>query len=1188
MQRESHADHDVDVNILYSIVSLAQQSPDPPFRALFAAYDIVLAENGIATEHDQIYFRYLLRLGEGPTAATNEGLVVKFRALLVRLGIHLVLGDDQGAAEEEAVEDAPAEDVAPRKRHDEGDVRQARRRVSFNDSNLDITWLSGGRLETDGPKAEARRRTSAEHEAHKSLPRNATGLNTSYRADSAAPLLKQSLRGRQSGKRAAAPRARSLSTQDSVRIIRGGSVESWVRRAHGGASGTEESEMDYLGSSPPQMPFTGHAPPMPLYHPSDTQMLSDADAFYSTTIIKTARKCLHRWHDESIRVQQTHKDLLQVAANYDRQTLTHQAISLWRTALNEKRQTVETERFFEHYERRASRARDLFLLNKAFTHWAQSASDQVVRTNVARRHILRTRYFNSWRDITVINELKCRRIGLRKWFAVWRTKLARKSIDDEKAVAVYEERLVEKTYWKWFWQFCERRAPVWKEARLKRAFLDRLSDHLVLSRDMNVMAQRTRDRNLLRKCLALLVARSQIVRVGNDRAVHFRQRNLLIGTLTEVRRYAQLSPITKRVSQVVSINLSAKVLSIWQLNTRMAGQAVLVDQQRILRNAWTSWNDNLRSKALRSKIDDRVVLQALYKWFLAGRLALFQRVQDHRLKQRIVQTLSLRLAAKKFQLDEASLMFQENQRHRLLQYVMLKLHGKTHIEEVQERQAIEFRNARAMRSILPQWRAKVEHIQSLNRWATDARFYCLTTFALRLWKEATSNAKRIRRRDAYATIRRRTKVTLVRNCLDTWRRKTARSQSMIAQADSAYRARLVTIGTAVLDTWIYQAAHSLDLHVRGEEIYRRHLFTITISRLSAEGQRVQQLRYNAEAFVVQSNEVLVADMLKRLKWSLFCRKRASENAVALAERNGVQHRRNMLRYWAEQARRRRASRVMVEEVDSPIKKVPAPTPVPAAVPPTPVTAKMQAVGSGTDLFRSLRLPSARKTASAPPPPASAQDEEHPDAALISEDEELDFGATHRAEEWTSFDIPIDVVLPTPDEDTVVPPSSQPPFATPLPGYLRTPSKRTTARQKARFRNLASTHKPGSAPPNLSGYEPRAGASLATTTPAPFRPSGLRDMEALTPQITPFERKMRAGGYSSRTPAGEPPVAPSFGKSMYGGPAPTFGKLPVAFGSSFVPPAGGEVRGGEGGGGGGLAATGRSVRFFEVDGHEKSS
>ncbi|KAG9726903.1 hypothetical protein KCU75_g20134, partial [Aureobasidium melanogenum] len=97
---------DQDINILFQIVSDAQQSQNPPFKALFAAYDKVLADHGIAQEHDQRIFRYLLRLGEG-RSHNSRSLMYKLRQLLAILDIHIVVQDEQDAAEDAEINVSP-------------------------------------------------------------------------------------------------------------------------------------------------------------------------------------------------------------------------------------------------------------------------------------------------------------------------------------------------------------------------------------------------------------------------------------------------------------------------------------------------------------------------------------------------------------------------------------------------------------------------------------------------------------------------------------------------------------------------------------------------------------------------------------------------------------------------------------------------------------------------------------------------------------------------------------------------------------------------------------------------------------------------------------------------------------------------------------------------------------------------
>ncbi|KAG9523000.1 Sfi1-domain-containing protein, partial [Aureobasidium melanogenum] len=1127
---------DQDINILFQIVSDAQQSQNPPFKALFAAYDKVLADHGIAPEHDERIFRYLLRLGEG-RSHNSRSLMYKLRQLLAKLDIHIVVQDEQDAAEDVEINLSP-DNVRPTQEIGQSSATRSRR-ASFNDTRLDESWVSGGRLDA----------ARSEHSPHASLD----DLSRMRKPSTHGPPVTNgaSTRGGVAAQyQAQTRRSHSVSTQDSIRATRPPAPEPWPRHQpsidYQNVVTDDETESD-IPSSPPVLPPNHQFAPQHI-EPIEAELTYEAEAFFHTSQIKTARRCLHQLSLESSRLQH----MARIAQNHDQRLLKTQAFSIWASKLLDKRQAAETEQFFDQYERRATRARDLFLLNKAFTHWAQSTSDEVARTSVARRHILRTRYFNAWRDITAVNDLKCRRLGLRKWFSVWRTNAARKAVDNERAVAIYEENLVQRIWWKWFWAFCERKAPVWHDHRAKQSCLHSLTGAVTRLRQHEAAASQMRNTNLLKKSFGALVARQTAIHSLHRNAEELHRANLVNSCFHHLVQESKLGHASKEMSTVVSRRLLTTAVSVWQLNTQLSQQATIADRRRILQNAWTNWNDNLRARALVAKIDDRVVLENLYKWVLQSRLALFRRVTDNRLQERALQTLSLRLTEQRFHLEEAAMIFKEHKRRRMLASVMLKFHGISRAEEVMERQALEFRNTHVMNAVLPVWIQRAKHLMKLDRWSNDAKYYCLANGAIRKWKDATSQAQRNKRRDAYVQIRSRVKSRMVRDCFAAWRERATVATQLDATAVEHANNRHINAGTAIFNLWRDKTRQNNQLSIQAEEFSARLLFLRTIAILVSKGQEV--LLHHTQALTLRSQtiDLLATGTLKRLKWALFCHRRNLDSAAALEQRNSQQHRRNMLRYWAEQASRRRAARTLPLPLDSRQDDVPesptkapspatAPTPVPVPLPPS------------SNLFSSLRLPSARKT----PAPLSAQSRLAP---LLDGDEEesdvedMDFGATHRAEEWTSFDVLKDVInRPQPQQplyqsqsqaqqrfDSVV-------TSTPIPGYMaRTPSKRT---QRA---------KALSAIPSIN---PTRREVVVSTTPAPTRSND----NVQTPQVTPFERKMRKGGYGSSMGSGsgvdlaEESFTPAtFRRTRFGG-APNFGGV----------------------NGNAAQQTGRSVRFFDV-------
>ena len=316
-----------DINILFQIVSDAQQSPHPPVKALFAAYDKVLAEHGIAQEHDQRFFRYVLRLGEGASHNTRS-LMSRLRKLLAKLDIHIVVQDDQDAIKEEEVDFSP-DNVRPTQELGQSSATRSRR-ASFNDTRLDETWVSGGRLDP------ARSR----HSPHASLD----DLSRMRKPSTNVPRAPNEVSSR--GRVGTQPqtqqrRSRSLSTQGSVRAARPPAPEPWPRHQppldyQNSLTDDDETESD-IPSSPPVLP--SHYPAAPQHiAPLEEELAYEAGAFFHASQIKTARRCLHQLSFESSRIQHMGR----IAQGHDQRLLKSQALSIWAAKLLDRRQAAET------------------------------------------------------------------------------------------------------------------------------------------------------------------------------------------------------------------------------------------------------------------------------------------------------------------------------------------------------------------------------------------------------------------------------------------------------------------------------------------------------------------------------------------------------------------------------------------------------------------------------------------------------------------------------------------------------------------------------------------------------------------------------------------------------------------------------------------------------------------------------
>ncbi|KAF1842873.1 Sfi1-domain-containing protein [Cucurbitaria berberidis CBS 394.84] len=921
------------IETLYEIVRRAQLSssgqpshpsdPNPPSsRALFAAYEEVLEEQGLTSSDDAVLHRFLFRMQEN--RRRDEDLIQRFKRVLAEFGIDVEIDEDGEGIEVTTNLDATRN---TRNRTQSGLGRHSRRGSfdSFFDGTADkvagtdygelpprTRRGSHGPLNGYGDKWN-QRRTKSDIEAHSyqqaQIPiRNKTKGNTHRRSISGQqqPLRKRSV---------------SVSSRGSIQIRRDGQ-RGTSRAGDEDADDSEStdrttsldlSHVQIPGLNAPipaekyQSPYQQHYVPEP-WQPSDTRLMDEAETFEQQRLHRVARNYLQIWRSRTQERRSIRDDMEQLAIAFDRRILLRLSFEQLRDTLRMRRSTKETNRFFTRLESRADKARNLFLLTKAFTHWAKSAEDEVQRTSVARRHILRTRFFNGWRDITAVNELKIQHFVLGKFLRNWRARAATVSENSQFAVLLYEENLVRRVYKEWFFKFCAIAAPAWRNDRTRRVTLQKWSEILKVLRERNDWAADRRDRTVLRKSFQTWQQNTAKVQALEPRADAFRQTALLSSALRTLQKQAQLAPLLRQFQALANSRLVQTAFRTWRHTSQLSRQACSIDRLRILRNAYTAWNDRLRIQALEDRINDRVIVECLYKWTLASRVSLFLRVHDRQLKESAFLTWVTNMNQRTNTLDAAERKFAQFKRTQLLRVCLRKMEAIT-----AERRAEEFAIASDYQQklklrIFEMLKGKQEHFQQLKQWSADARFYVLSKHTLKTWSEATQHARRNRRRETYAQVRRTLKMNLVRRVFESWRDKANHVAVQNHQANDILENRVLQSTGHFLHQWHDRAITLRQQDTQAINVYEYKLKTHYLRTWSHRLEALQTLESQAIALRQESTEIAAASALKKFGWRLWNIQRQEENARALYERNFEKHVRAMIRFWFEQTAERLAMR----------------------------------------------------------------------------------------------------------------------------------------------------------------------------------------------------------------------------------------------------------------------------------------
>jgi protein SFI1 len=910
-----------DVAILHDIVLHAQELlPSLPERerlptnALFHAYYSILPSIGIDADHDSRYARVLFKIG----GTRNDGsLYEKFEAVLARMGIAIQFDPDNNGEGEGGTTEAGFDQGSDPQLHLDSTPAVADNERSRCRAKSDIQALEPGHKH-QGEENWRRRASSSASTAHSENVVNRLSTPPSL-PHTTAQNFKQNLLHTQShdgeqgdekdyglrawlndnlGKYPRRTRTRSSSTHGSMRVRRRSppvpednlTATSTSYPALGdfitvGADQQRASDLERINQ------------PKAFAPTSEDLMNTKVGRIKKLHIENLTRQILFRWHQKAMQLQEDNNNLEILAKRQDRRVLLRQAFDSWRDEIRERQQIAETERFFQHLERRAGRARDLFLMAKSLTHWAYSASKEIQRTSAARRHILRTRYFSAWRDTTAVNELKVRRQILRKFFSVWQKQHVTLSVNKEKSVLHFTDNLVQRIFWAWFWAFCERRTPVWRSDKL-------LGRQMVLW--VRVTNERKKEdsaaidyyyRNIGRKTCFAWSTKAHKHAAQIRQAHEYRTISLCRKAIRVWRHGSALLPRLQCLCQKVGLRLKRDSLKLWVLRARQESHARATDRSKIMREAWITWNDKLRCQALQLKISNRLVLQGLYKWVLGERLVLARRLIEHRMMHTSVQKLAEALQSLTAKDSKDVYLAEETFVHKLSSSVIRNWRNRLQNHLQHQRVALNFNSPVILSNSLARWSSQNQRVRQLHTWAHDGEFYFLASKTIRSWKDAIEKAKKEKRRLAYTQFRRRYKISLARRMFSRWQQET----NSIAQSDQLaiefYHNKSVVLCIEAFDSWRARIEEVAELDLLWERsLLEKHFNKLKLSLISRRGLEMEATTFFEDHAVT----------LCMKRWSrVYLQLRARQHLVfELHEKHLKKTSRRMLAHWLQRTSQR--------------------------------------------------------------------------------------------------------------------------------------------------------------------------------------------------------------------------------------------------------------------------------------------
>ncbi|OBT66339.1 hypothetical protein VE03_04927 [Pseudogymnoascus sp. 23342-1-I1] len=599
------------------------------------------------------------------------------------------------------------------------------------------------------------------------------------------------------------------------------------------------------------------------------------------------------WRQKATQVLVGNSNLEALARSRDRDILLKQGLETWITALREGRRVLETEHFFFHLERRAKRARDIFLLAKSFTHWATTASDEIQRTSVARRHILRTRFFKAWREITAVNELKVRRHIQKKFFNSWRRRQEVVCSMSDQSIAVFYGKAVENVFTHWLLSVYNIKASQeWAEKSQRRQMVS-WTTKLKKIREMSTVGQYYRQEKSKRLIWGIWARRTRDFTDMNDASLLMQKRSSCLTALRHLRSANTLLPSSRHIKSKVKHGLLAKFFNIWCLRATQERQARDLDRHKIKREAWTAWNDKIRCQSLRLRIGDRILLQALYKWVLAERLILARRLSDQKVIRTTFEHMLLSSTKSICTVSAGTLTAVQFREQNDERSTLRRWSSKLKLYRSLQKLAIQRNTYPIQTAMLKAWSQNMNGLWQLQARAIDANFYFAATKALKIWRGATEASRREKRRTAYASVRRQNKLKLASRVLYTWR---CRSKSVADMENLASEFHHSRINNHLVNTLARWRARRLEIS-RLESIQLPSILKARFIQWKSSSKEYYHLDVVATRF--NEDHLYMACMKK---WGrLALQYRAHQHLVSeLHDKHAKRAVRKMLLHWRQQ------------------------------------------------------------------------------------------------------------------------------------------------------------------------------------------------------------------------------------------------------------------------------------------------
>ncbi|KAJ4350785.1 hypothetical protein N0V85_009678, partial [Neurospora sp. IMI 360204] len=513
--------------------------------------------------------------------------------------------------------------------------------------------------------------------------------------------------------------------------------------------------------------------------------------------VSLLRDAFTSWHDHFNRHQRDHHRLLSLATQIDDEDIKTEVLEIWleeTVAVIEERERREAEAEYEAWvdkmERRATRVYEVFTIQNMLNFWQDQAREELDRTAVARRHLVRKRAFDAWRAQHIQDETKARNFvlihALQRWTAVALHQEVRRHVAEQ----TEERETMREGMMHWYRLQKGRVADDFAVFKAIKGSLTHWATRTKEVQDDHEVAIALDERLLLDEAVNIWQEEAEDLRyTGYKCRVHKVTRDCQI-ILADWHEQSRLLRTLRKFRAADERTLKWNCLEHWREEAEYARRDGLLADAVLLLNPLDTWKLELKLKLWDIREDEETLEDTLTHWFLEQRLALFQHHAASTTKKSVLSTwlfathttLSIRQRSE----SEADYLYSD---HLLSSCLSTWFDASNAIFTPRHNANLNCLYG-TTKPCLDRWREAL--VSSTTRNASYLReaskqSKCFTIASvLDRWPFLAEQARRERIMTSLRSFRHSYKISLAQSCLSTWFNALLESDDLAADADSLH------------------------------------------------------------------------------------------------------------------------------------------------------------------------------------------------------------------------------------------------------------------------------------------------------------------------------------------------------------------------------------------------------------------